>query len=395
MQEDVSRAATRVAELDQLGEELAENYEELSLLYRLSAGMSLDQPADLFLQGACKEMQEVAGLRWLTLRLSPEVDRLQQLRGRSYDAGDRPEHCDLAALETRLRETYGHRTEPVILDKIDSLGPAGCVVRQNLLIVPLIRDGVTLGLLIGADRLDGQLIDSITAKLCGSLCNSLTIFLDNTMLLEDAQSLFVGSLHALTSAIDAKDSYTCGHSERVALLSRMLARAVGYGPDVCERVYLAGLVHDVGKIGVPEAVLRKPGRLTDDEFGLIKQHPRIGANILRDIRQMSDLLPGVLYHHEKFGGGGYPDNLRGDAIPLFGRIICLADAFDAMSSNRTYRAAMSHGRVLSELRNCAGSQFDPQLVQAFLKLDFQPFFDLIEKHRDFAGSRLDPAGDPR
>ena len=195
---------------------------------------------------------------------------------------------------------------------------------HGLLVVPLHAGQQPLGVLYGGDKLDGSQIDSRDSKLCESLAASLAIFIENTMLYDDVQGMFVGTLHALTSAIDAKDSYTRGHSERVAMMSRTLAEAAGFDADCCERVYLSGLVHDVGKIGVPEVVLCKPGKLTDAEFGLIKQHPSIGANILRDIRQMRDLVPGVLHHHERWDGRGYPDKLRGEDIPLFGRIIGLA-----------------------------------------------------------------------
>ena len=192
---------------------------------------------------------------------------------------------------------------------------------------------------------------------------------------------FVGTLEALTSSIDAKDPYTRGHSERVAGLSAALAEAAGLNEEQVERVRLAGIVHDVGKIGVPEAVLCKTGRLTDEEFALIRQHPEIGYQILRDIPQFEDLLPGVLSHHERFDGTGYPHGLTGDAIPLMARIIGLVDAFDAMSSNRTYRSAMPRDRVFEELADHAGSQFDPDLVEAFRRVDLARYDELVERHQ--------------
>jgi len=247
--------------------------------------------------------------------------------------------------------------------------------------VPLRTQGKPIGVLIGGDKLDGSELTSVDSKLCDSLASTLAIFLENRMLYEDMHAMFLGTLHALTSAIDAKDSYTHGHTERVAMLARMLGEKIGLDRETVERLYISGLVHDVGKIGVPEAVLCKPGKLTDDEFELIKMHPEIGGRILQDIRQMQDLLPGVLYHHERWDGRGYPSRLAGRDIPLFGRLIGLADAFDAMSSTRTYRSAMDLNEVLSEIRRCAGAQFDPELAEAFLDLDFTPFFELIEKHQ--------------
>jgi HD-GYP domain-containing protein (c-di-GMP phosphodiesterase class II) len=150
---------------------------------------------------------------------------------------------------------------------------------------------------------------------------------------------------------------------------------------VVERVRIAGLVHDIGKIGVPEEVLRKPGKLTDEEFEMMKAHPAIGHHILQDIPQLADVLPGVLHHHERYDGRGYPHGLAGEDIPLMARIIALADSFDAMSSTRTYRAAMSRETVLTEIRRCAGAQFDPELAERFVKLDFRAYDEAAARHK--------------
>jgi HD-GYP domain-containing protein (c-di-GMP phosphodiesterase class II) len=133
------------------------------------------------------------------------------------------------------------------------------------------------------------------------------------------------------------------------------------------------MVHDVGKIGVPEAVLCKPGRLTDEEFAHIKRHPQIGHDILKDIPGMADILPGVLHHHEHWSGGGYPHGLKADEIPVIARVLTLCDTFDAMSSTRSYRKALTREHILAEIVKCAGRQFDPELAEKFVKLDFAPF----------------------
>lgn len=367
-------------ELHHISEELANNYEELSLLYKLSCNMSLDQPPVEFFNNACVELQEVSGLGWIALQITDDQPRLQQLRGAVYTAGDIDPAKPIRQLGRELMQKYGGSAETTIIDDTAVMDGVANRVGKNLLIVPLVREGQTLGVLFGGDRTNNEHIDSVDATLCASLCNTLAIFLENLMFLEDAQSMFIGTLHALTSAIDAKDSYTFGHSERVALLSEMLARAAGIDESIVERIYIAGLVHDVGKIGVPERVLCKAGRLTDEEFGLIKMHPGIGANMLRDIRQMEDLIPGVLYHHERWDGQGYPEKRVGLDIPLFGRVIGLADAFDAMSSDRTYRSALDIHQVLSEIEKCKGSQFDPELAEIFLGLDFDPYFHMIQRH---------------
>lgn len=381
MQDDDTRRHVQRDELRSLSEELSNNYEELSLLYTLSNSMALNQPAEAFFNEACSELQEVSHLNWVGLQITCNQARLKTLQGKNFLAG-RPGHPKAAKqLGSELIETHGHHREPVIVDDTRALCPQLAGHDKSILVVPLWRDGSLMGVLFGGGRRDEQHLTSIDAKLCASISNNLAIFLENYMLFEDAQALFLGTLHALTRAIDAKDSYTFGHSERVAKLSKMLALAADLGENTAERIYLAGLVHDVGKIGVPESVLCKTGRLTDEEYESIKTHPAIGADIIQDIRQMEDLIPGVLHHHERWDGRGYPHQLGGLDIPLFGRVIGLADAFDAMSSNRTYRSALDHSKVLEEIRQNCGTQFDPELAEVFLELEFEPYFELILRHR--------------
>jgi putative nucleotidyltransferase with HDIG domain len=250
---------------------------------------------------------------------------------------------------------------------------------RRFICVPLERDHRPLGVIIAIDKNDTTEFNSVDMKLLNNVGNQCSIFLENAALYSDMQDLFMGVLHALTRSIDAKDAYTRGHSQRVAELSRALARKVGLSDEQCERVYLSGLLHDVGKIGVPEAVLTKPGKLTEAEFDAIKKHPEIGAQILGNIKQLQDIIPGVLYHHERWDGRGYPAQRGGEDIPLMGRIICVADSFDAMSSTRTYRPALPLETVLAEIARCAGAQFDPALAKVFSTLDFGPYRQAMEE----------------
>ncbi len=183
----------------------------------------------------------------------------------------------------------------------------------------------------------------------------------------DAQSLLVGLARALTASIDAKDPYTFGHSERVARISAELAKELGLSEDELKDMYLAGLLHDIGKIGIPDAILRKSSPLTPEERGIIEQHPQLGYKILLEVKPISHLLPGVLYHHERYDGAGYPEGLKGEAIPLLARIIAVADSYDAMSSSRPYRIGLSNSRTEEILSEGAGSQWDPLVVAAFLR----------------------------
>jgi HD-GYP domain-containing protein (c-di-GMP phosphodiesterase class II) len=177
--------------------------------------------------------------------------------------------------------------------------------------------------------------------------------------------LFLGTARALASAIDAKDPYTRGHSVRVNRYSVILARYHGLSESDIADIHVASLLHDVGKIGVDDAILKKPGRLTPEEFEQMKRHTIIGETIMSPIRQMKRLLPGLRSHHERWVGEGYPDGLKGDGIPLMARIIAVADSFDAMTTDRPYQTAMSFEHALARLNELKGTAFDEDIVEAF------------------------------
>ena len=181
------------------------------------------------------------------------------------------------------------------------------------------------------------------------------------------RELFLSTIRSLAAAIDAKDPYTRGHSERVAVYSVAIARELGLDERSLERVQIAALLHDVGKIGIEDAVLRKPERLTDAEYDVIKRHPEFGASIMAPIRQLKDIIPGMRHHHEALDGSGYPDGLAGGEIPLIARIIAVGDTFDAMTTDRLYQKARGDDEVIRLLQQRAGTRYDPKAVQAFIK----------------------------
>lgn len=175
-------------------------------------------------------------------------------------------------------------------------------------------------------------------------------------------------VQALAASVDAKDKYTHGHSARVAVYAREIARRAGFSDAGQERVYMMGLLHDVGKIGVQDAIINKNGRLTDEEYAQIKTHPAVGSDILKNITDFPELVIGARWHHERYDGRGYPDGLAGEDIPEVARIIAVADTYDAMTSNRSYRQALPQAHVRAEIERCAGSQLDPRFAAIMLKM---------------------------
>jgi len=184
--------------------------------------------------------------------------------------------------------------------------------------------------------------------------------------LRQNQELFLETIRTLAAAIDAKDPYTRGHSERVASYSMALSRHLGLKQDEVFRIHIAAILHDVGKLGIKDGILNKPGGLSDDEFEVMRQHPSIGAQIMSPIRMLKDIIPGIRNHHETWDGTGYPDRLKGDQIPMVARIIGVADTFDAMTTTRPYQTAMTLEYVLAKMRSMSGSRFDPLVIDAFL-----------------------------
>ena len=185
---------------------------------------------------------------------------------------------------------------------------------------------------------------------------------------KELKGITIESIEAIARTIDAKDTYTNGHSIRVGHYSKIIAEALGMQGDELENLYYTALLHDIGKIGIPDAILNKPGRLTDEEFDIMKSHTTKGAKILKDISTIPNIVEGAKYHHERYGGGGYPEGLKGEDIPYIARIICCADCFDAMATRRVYKDPYPKEKIISEFERCKEIQFDPKMADVVIKL---------------------------
>lgn len=380
---DQVRATTDSQAIESIGKQLAESYEIENLLYTITQSMTVQERPERFIAQACNELLATLPYAWIGLQLNDDRSRLKNLAGRLIVAGDTGQRASAIRSTVQSLLKIADPETPMVLEPFANPKHASfAALGKTVLVQPVADHGDVIGLLLAGDKHGPDpTASNIDIKLLGATATHMAIFLENAALYHDLNAMFLGTLEALTASIDAKDRYTCGHSRRVAHLTQALARAIGIDEQTVARCHIAGLVHDVGKIGVPETVLLKPGKLNDEEFAWIRKHPEIGHRILKDIPQLNDILPGVLYHHERWDGRGYPDGLSGEAIPLVARLIGLADSFDAMSSTRTYRSALSRPQVLAEIDKCAGSQFDPTLAAAFLKLDFTAYDRMAEEHR--------------
>jgi diguanylate cyclase (GGDEF)-like protein len=237
----------------------------------------------------------------------------------------------------------------------------------DALILPLLNRGLPIALLTLGRKESELPYSSEDLALLRTVANQLAVATENAQLYGRMRDLYLSGVRTLAATVDAKDSYTHGHSERVAAYARSIAVALGLPQIEIETIELAGLLHDLGKIGVPDAVLQKPGKLDPDERALIEQHAELGARILADNPALLPLVPLVRHHHERYDGRGYPTGIAGEAIPLGAAIISIADTYDTMTTDRPYRRAPGHERARDEIVRCSGSQFRPDVVEAFLK----------------------------
>ena len=359
-------------EVEKLSVHLAAMYEEISLIYRLTQNLKISRKE--------QDLGKLA-LQWLVDIMPFEGMAMQLLR--RHETGqpqpeDRPAalllthgHCPIDDGEfTRLLTELGLHTQPrpVVVNR--SVTEDACwrfPKIHELIIVPVGEEENLCGWLAAFNHTEGGEFGTVEGDLLCSVSAILGIHSGNAELYRQQAEVLSGIVRALTSAIDAKDPYTCGHSDRVARVAVRLAQAMGCDEQTVETIYLSGLLHDVGKIGINDQVLQKPGKLTPLEFEHIKTHARIGYNILIDLKQLGQVLPVVLHHHESWDGRGYPEGLAGEAIPELARIVAVADAYDAMGSDRPYREGMPDEKLDEVIRQGAGKQWDPRVVEAFFK----------------------------
>jgi HD-GYP domain-containing protein (c-di-GMP phosphodiesterase class II) len=239
---------------------------------------------------------------------------------------------------------------------------------ESYVSIPLTIKGETFGVLNVTDKGDGSHFDEGEALLLLNLMKRAALNIENSLLYETLYNSLVDTLQCLVSTLEAKDHYTQRHSERVTAFAVGIAGEMSCAQEEIESIRFAGLLHDIGKIGIHDAVLQKAGGLTEKEFSLVKTHPIVGENIIRPLGLLPMETTIVRNHHERWDGAGYPDGLSKQDIPLLARILAVADAYDAMTSDRPYRTAKTGEEAIDELKRCTGSQFDKNVVEAFLRL---------------------------
>ena len=377
------RAERLSGEVEQVTSHLLASYEEISLLYNLTQNLKISRSSTDLAQMALEWLAAVVPAEGFAVRLKSETysDSGVHNKATLLTYGDWPiEEADFQDfVECMGREAM---REPIVLNRRVTSKPSWTfpLVRE-VVSVPLTEGGKTFGWLLAVNHDNDGEFGTVEASLLGSVGAILGIHGSNIDLYRQQAEFLACVVRALTSAIDAKDPYTCGHSDRVARVSVRLAEHLGCDAKTQNTIYLSGLLHDIGKIGIDDNVLRKPGKLTEAEYEHIKLHPELGYKILKDLKQLDQVLPVVLHHHEAWDGTGYPHNLAGEEIPFLARIVAVADSFDAMSSDRPYRKGMPYDRLEEILRNGAGHQWDPRIIEAFLEVKDE-ILDIARRERE-------------
>jgi putative nucleotidyltransferase with HDIG domain len=369
-------------QLADLSAHLLTTFEEITLLHRLTEHLSISKSVTELCQLSVAWLADVIPARTVAIWFESNSHLHEQHVVEA--TGSKPiliahGECPLSEAEFgRFIERLGPKvcSEPLVLNRGATSSPTWFYpdVRE-LISVPIREGNRVFGWLISLNHSNGTEITNseaefgtVEACLMASVATILGIHCGNITLYHDQSEFFGSVVRALTSAIDAKDPYTCGHSDRVARLAVCLARQMGCDSEDLNTIYLSGLLHDIGKIGIDDNVLRKPGPLTHAELEHIKTHPELGCRILDGVKQLDKVLPIVRHHHEAWNGAGYPDGLKDEECPFLARVVAVADSIDAMSSDRPYRKGMTDEKLDSILRDGAGKQWDPTVIDAVFQV---------------------------
>ncbi len=355
------------ARLDRHAQALERRLSELTVLYNISkvasSSLDLDKTLGIILESAVKVTEASSGFIMLDRRGEDEKMHLEL----KASLGALEDDSGRSIVSEEIADYVGVTGGPLLL--IGDIARLGFKQKQEFkdaIYAPVSLAEKTIGV-IGLINKQTGAFGKKDLQLVLTLANHASGVINSARLFAELQESYFNTIKALAAAIDAKDPYTRGHSSRVAGYSELIAGQLDCSVEERQAISTAAYLHDIGKIGIEKQILIKPSRLTPAEYKLIQEHPHISARILASVAFLKETLPMVSGHHERFDGTGYPLGLAGADIPLGARVIAVADAFDAMTSNRPYRAAFDHDRALKELKDLSGAQFDPEIVKIFLK----------------------------
>jgi putative nucleotidyltransferase with HDIG domain len=357
--------------IERLNRQLQDRVGELTRLYEISDGFHQVMDGESIFASIVQLAARVTLARRTSLVIvDPQHSRLRLRAAHGcalHDCADLPLDAGIPAHAIATRQPV-LATQPLAPSDLRlHRTPDEADAPAAWLALPLVAGEEVLGAVVLTDKPGGAAFTRQDEHLMQSLVEKAGLKLENQALYEGIYANLVDTLNVLITTIEAKDPYTHDHSHRVTEYAIALARRLGLGPEQVEMLHFAGHLHDIGKIGVRDEILLKPERLDDAEFAEIRRHPEIGERIVAPLGLAEEERAIIRHHHERWDGAGYPDGLAGEAIPLLARVVAVSDAFDAMTSTRSYRQAMNLERVLKEMESCAGNQFDPHIVRVWVE----------------------------
>lgn len=367
------QAALAIADIglyDRMGRAVREKMREMSTLFTMSRSISSSIDLATILDIILEKARMLMRAKFCTLKLTERSP--MKLRLAASAGLKKQEVRALSRFDEKVSQNVMKARTPLVINDIHSYlkRPLPSTLRRHavssLLLVPLFSHKRKIGTLAAYmpevrifEKEDIEMFDMV-----GSLCS---MAIENTRMLEQVRRDYLNAIKTLAKVIDANDSYTRGHCDKVMRYSLAICRKLKLPRRYASMVKTASLLHDIGKIGIELGILRKKEKLSEEDWRSIRMHPEIGAKIVRQVGFLNEVVPIIKHHHSQYAGGGYPDpSLKGERIPIGARVIAVADAYDAMTSDRPYRRAMTKAEAMGELRRCSGTQFDPKVVDAFL-----------------------------
>jgi putative nucleotidyltransferase with HDIG domain len=380
-------------EIESLSGEVARNYEELSLLWNLSSKLGSELDVEKICNILADQVMSICPSKNISIMLDGEIFSntlyMMSFLHQPHITERIILNCKKSALfpkislginadkasKMTLKKDEGligyalHKKEALTIHDVysDERFETFPYPVKSILIVPLIAEDTVIGAIICSDKLNDEEFLSKEIKLISGIASECALSLKKALLYDEIQNMLFSTAEAFAFAIEAKDPYTYGHSKRVSEMTVQISLHLGLSPDKLNRIRLAALLHDIGKIGTPEDILHKSGKLTPDEMSKIKEHSVIGSRMVEHIKRMTEIAQWIYHHHEKYDGSGYPAGIGGNAIPLASRIISIADNYDALTSDRPYRKAFTKEESIRIMRKSVGLHFDPFLFRYFEK----------------------------
>ena len=364
-EEDIKELRDYIKNLEVINEGLRNSFEELTTLYRLVDIITESKTLERVLNSLMDMVTEIISCEGAMLFLVDEKNGEPDVALKRNISKKNEAKINLQ-MKQKVIEWTLKKGKTIAMPDIDE--DANDTDKATFVLIPLIAHDKPVGLIdIISDTPEGD-ITTKDLSLLTILAKQAALAIENVKLYESMKKDQISIIRALSSTVDAKDHHTSGHSLKVSEYSQKIAESLGMSERDIENIKYAALLHDIGKIGIPDEIIKKPTRLTPEEFEIVRKHPVIGARIIKEIESLSPMVPIILHHHERFDGKGYPDGLKGEAIPIGARIVHAADAYDTMVSARAYKDMLPAELAVSELRKNAGTQFDPKVVETFITI---------------------------